>query len=260
MDHVPSGKEREVTATSASTIDGAPVAYVVVLATVIAVLAAIPLSVVLGAGTSFPMSQAVYPLVGWLLGPIAGAAADGIGALVGVFLFPHTSFLPPATILGALVGGVAAGVMRKNGGRKLWWIPLGLCMTLAYVGYAGWAVLVNGITLPIVLLGSFIDWSALLLFLLPTRVLFASWIENKNIKRVAAGLFGGTWIVAGLSHLSAGALIYLTIGWPAEVWVGMAPLAPFEHLLRALIGAVVGAGVIAGLRSIGLVKPKQALY
>ncbi len=106
MSNVPSGEEREVRHLGSATIDGAPVAYVVALAGVIAVLAFVPLSVVLGSGKSFPLSQSIYPLVGWLLGPVAGAVADGVGALVGVFLAPHTSALPLATVIGASMGAL----------------------------------------------------------------------------------------------------------------------------------------------------------
>ena len=38
------------------------------------------------------------------------------------------------------------------------------------------------------------------------------------------------------------------------------PIIPFEMLMRVLIGIVIGGGVIAGLRAIGLVKPENAIY
>ncbi|MFN2109907.1 MAG: hypothetical protein ACK2UI_09615, partial [Anaerolineae bacterium] len=83
---MPTGEEREVALSRGASIDGAPIAYIVTLAAVVAVLTVVPIPItfVLGTGKNFPMSQGVYPLMGWLLGPFAGALADGIGALAGL--------------------------------------------------------------------------------------------------------------------------------------------------------------------------------
>ena len=183
----PTGEEREVRQHQGAAIDGAPIAYIVVLAAVVTVLALVPLSIVISSGKSFPMSQAVYPLVGWILGPVAGALADGIGALVGVVLFPHTATMPVATVLGAAMGGLAAGAMTLNPHRKHWALPLSALFFALYALYAGWAVLKNGAALSVVLFASLIDWSAVLLFSLPTRTFFARSIGDSDLKRVACG-------------------------------------------------------------------------
>jgi hypothetical protein len=260
MSFEPTGPERDIQIRDRVSIDGAPIPYVVVLATVVAGLAFVPLSVVLGSGKSFPMSQGIYPLVGWILGPLAGAVADGVGALVGVLIAPHTTTIPAATVLGATMGGLAAGVMNVKGSRRWWWLPLAVVFTVMYVLYAGRAMLVNGVRLFAILLGSFIDWSALLLFWLPIRTLAGRWIHDDRPYKVGLGLFLGTWIVAGLVHLSTGVIVYFIFDWPEGVWLGMAPLAPIEHLIRCGVGAVMGGGVIAGLRAIGLVKPAWSVY
>ena len=260
MPEFPLGEEREVKRSIGVSLDGAPLTYIVTLASAVAVLAFVPLSVVLGSGKSFPLSQGIYPLVGWLLGPVAGAVAAGTGALIGIFLAPHTSTFPVATILGALAGGLAAGAMARRGSRSRWWLPLSVVFLLVYFLYAGRAIFLNGAGVWPVLAGSFIDWSALLLFVLPTRGLAAGWLEHAETRRLAAGLFLGTWIAAGLSHLTASLAVYFLINWPNAVWATMAPLAPLEHLVRCLVGAVIGSGVIAGLRATGMVKPPHALY
>jgi hypothetical protein len=261
-DQPPQGEERQVEARGAATIDGAPIAYVVSLAAVVTVLAMIPIpvSVVIGSGANFPMSQSIYPLVGWLLGPVAGALANGIGALIGIFVAPYTTSSPPATVFGAAMGGLAAGAMVARGARKRWWIPLSLVFIALYALYAGRAILVNQVAWLSVVLGSFINWSALLLFLLPTRTLFARMIQDRDLKRVGIGLFGGTWMIAGLVHLSTGAIVYWILNWPNEFWLIIAPLAPLEHAVRCVAGMTVGLGVIAGLRETGLVKPTHATY
>ena len=260
MSQEPLGEEREVKFLGGTSIDGTPVAYIVVLAAVVAGLAFVPLSAVIGSGKSFPMSQAIYPLIGWILGPIAGATANATGALIGVLLAPHTTTVPAATILGALLGGLGAGAMAVGGSRKNWWLGVGAVGVLAYAAYAGRAVLQNGVGIAPVILGSVIDWSALLLYLLPTRRLAAQWIGGRDLGKLAVGLFLGTWMVAGLTHLLSSTIVYYVLNWPAPVWAAMAPVAPIEHVVRSIVGTVIGTGVIAGLRAIGLVKPKYSVY
>lgn len=260
MSQQPLGEEREVKFLGGTAIDGAPVAYIVVLAAVVTGLAFVPLSAVIGAGKSFPMSQAIYPLIGWILGPIAGAIANAVGALLGILLAPHTTTVPAGTILGALLGGLAAGAMAIGGSRKNWWMGVGAVGILLYAAYAGRAVLLNGVSVPAVVLGSFIDWSALLLYVSPVRKLAAQWIGGQDLGKVAVGLFLGTWMVAGLTHLLGSTVVYYVLNWPTPVWAAMAPVSPIEHAVRSIVGTVIGTGVIAGLRAIGLVKPKNAVY
>ena len=258
---VPSGEEREVKYLEGATIDGAPVAYIIVLAAVVAALSFIPFSVVLFSGGSFPMSQGVYPLVGWLLGPIAGAAAGGIGSLLGVFLAPHTAGIPLVTIFGAMFGSLAAGAIGRGGRRALW--PWVLAFSLVELGlYLGRATLHNGVHPRTAILSSAVDWSAVLLFALPTRTLCARWIGSASPQkgRLVAGLLLGTWMGAGMAHLTQATLAYYLLDWPEPVWVALIPVIPIENLARCLIGVVIGSGVISGLRAIGLVKARRALY
>ena len=256
----PSGEERPVRSLETVAVAGAPIAYIVVLAGVVMVLAGIPFSVMLGAGNGFPLSQAIYPLVGWILGPVAGALAAGVGGLLGVFLFPQNSAVPIATVLGAVAGGFAGGILGGKGRWAAWGLPIAVFFGVVYAFYAGSAIVLNGVDGGIFLLASFINWSALALFVLPTRKLFRSWLSSADLKRVTPALFLGTWCVAGLSHLTAAFIVYQVMGWPDFVWASMIPVSPLEHLMRAAVGAVIGSGVLAGLRAVGLVKPKYAAY
>jgi hypothetical protein len=260
MSEKPAGEEREVKFLGGAALDGAPVAYVVVLAAVVAALAFIPFSVVLASGGSFPLSQGIFPLVGWLLGPVAGAVASGIGTLVGVFLAPHTAGVPVVSILGGVIASFAAGAMVLGKERNKWWIPLAVIFVIAWLLFAGRAVVQNGVSLYAAIAGSFLDWSGILLFILPTRTLFARWINSKNLAKTALGLFLGTWMIAGVMHVTQSCITYFMFNWPEEVWVTLIPIIPFENLMRCLTGTVIGTGVIAGLRAIGLVKPTWAIY
>jgi hypothetical protein len=126
--------------------------------------------------------------------------------------------------------------------------------------YLGRAIFVNGVSLQAAFLGSFVYWSAILLYILPTRTIFARWINSRNVGLLALGLFLGTWTVTGLSEVSGDVIKYYMFNWPEEVWVMLIPIMPMEYMFRSLVGTVIGTGVIAGMRAIGLVKPTEAIY
>ncbi|MGK7930849.1 MAG: ECF transporter S component [Microcystaceae cyanobacterium] len=256
----PQGKEREVTKLSGATIDGTPTAYIVVLAAVVTALSFIPFSIVLSTGGSMPLSQAVLPLLGWLLGPIAAMVGAGIGAMIGVFLAPYTAGVPALSIGSAMLTALVAGLMGKSRNRPYWWLIVSILSCLSLFLYAHHAIANNGVDRNIVIAGSFIDWSGLLLFILPTRRLFARWIGSQDIKLLALGLFFGTWMASGLSHLTIAMIAYYIFNWPEEVWVALIPIIPIENLLRSIGGVVIGTGVIAGLRAMKMVKPPEAIY
>jgi hypothetical protein len=150
--------------------------------------------------------------------------------------------------------------MVLGGKRKGWWLPLTVLFIICFLLFVGRAIVQNGVGLYAAIAGSFLDWSGILLFALPTRTLATRLIGDKSIGKVAAGLFLGTWMVAGVTHVASAVVTYFMFNWPEEVWITLIPMIPFENLMRCLIGTVIGTGVIAGLRAIGLVKPTEALY
>jgi hypothetical protein len=78
--------------------------------------------------------------------------------------------------------------------------------------------------------------------------------------KVAIGMFGGTWTICGLAHLSQVPFTYYLFNWPEPIWKMLIPIIPVENAMRGLSGAVIGTGVISGLRAINLVKPKESIY
>jgi hypothetical protein len=256
----PAGKERTIRKIGGLEIDGAPLSYVITLSAVVAALAFIPFSVILVTGGSFPLSQAVLSLLGWILGPVAGAVASAIGTLVGVVVAPHTARIWVLSIYGAAITSFAAGAMRGKGNRRLWWVGVAVLSIVSLAIYTGRAVISNGAPVSSVALGSFLDWSAVLLFVLPTRKLVGSWIGGKNLGLLAAGLFVGIWVTYGIGHVCQSAFYYWIYNWPAEVWLTLAPVIPVEMMVRCITGTVIGTGVITGMRAVGLVRPAEALY
>jgi len=259
MSSTPSAKEREVKFLGGTTIDGAPVAYVVVFAAVVTALSFIPFSMMLGGGTAFPLSQVIYPLTGIVLGPIAGAIASGIGATIAIFVAPHTAgSMPIFTVLGTMVSGFMAGSIVRGPQRTKWWIIPFVLIVSNNIGTDLFAILVQKVEVRVLLLFSIIFIVAWLLWILPTRKLFAKWIGDKNIALVAVAAFFITYMSC-IIGMSVGIDYYIN-PWPNEVYGFLIPLMPVEFTFRGLVGAVIGTGVIAGLRAVGVVKPKWALY
>jgi len=253
------GVERKVGLTGGVTIDGAPIAYVIVWAAIVFGLSFIPLpvSMVLGIGGTFPLSQAVYPVLGFILGPWAGALAAGIGRLIGVFSAPHTSTVGILSTIVAMATAAAGGLLVEKKGRT--WLLAPVVFVLAFLFYVA-SGLGNDVSLGLALLSTAVNWIGILLWLLPTRVLAKNWIASQNTAKLTAGLVLGSWIVNSSSYIVPNALFYPIFNWPAPQWAMLAGVAPIEHLFRTLAGAAIGAGVITGLRAIGLVKPVKAGY
>src|SRR6266850_3447895 len=129
----PTGPRREVRIHGRATIAGAPVAYVSMLAAVVAGLSLVPFSIVLGTGGgTFPLSEALFALVGIILGPGAGAVTVLVGRLIGIGLAPYTAGSGVLSACCAVIGPVASGTMCQPAGR--WVAPWVIC-TLCYAAY-----------------------------------------------------------------------------------------------------------------------------
>ena len=255
----PVGAPRTVRLQGPASLGGAPVAYVVMMAAVIAVLSFIPFSVALAGGSSFPMSQGVYPLTGWLLGPWAGIVASAMGALVGVFLAPHTAGIAWITIGGAGLGAGIAGCIVA-GGRRLAGLAASLAVAAACGLFYRHAVHDNGVR-PALFVAAYASHAvSVALFLLPTRRWIGRLIASPQLGRVWIGLFLGTWCATGIMMFTESLVSYYLLNWPGQLFVVFVGIIPFEQAARAAIGAVVGTGVIAGLRALSLIKPAGARY
>lgn len=257
---LPTGHPRAIVFHGSASIAGAPVAYVIVLAAVVAVLSFIPFSVALSAGSSFPMAQGVYSLTGWLLGPWAGVAASGVGALIGIFLAPHTAGIPWVTVGGAASGALFAGVITsRRTHRWLTTVLIGVVVLEVFLFYHH-AVVRNGVRPGVFVAAYLTHLIAIVGFILPSRRWVGGLIASPDLRRVALGLFLGTWMAASLMMFGESLAGYLVLNWPDELFLFFAGIIPIEQAARCGIGAVVGTGVIAGLRSMSLVKPRDARY
>jgi hypothetical protein len=255
----PKGEEREVRSIGGPAVDGAPIAYIIVWAAVLAVLSfvPIPVSAVLGIGTAFPMSQAAYALTGIVLGPAGGALAAGIGRLIGILTSPHTATVGIPSVIVAVIWAAAGGVLVEKKRRN--WLPALVLFVLAYLAFVGRA-LARDVDLSLAVQNTATNLSGIALWLLPTRLLARDWIADESPAKLGAGLALASWTVNACGHTVGSALSYYINPWPANVWRGLILIIPAEQLVRAIVGTVIGIGVITGLRAIGLVKPTRAGY
>lgn len=256
---LPAGREREVIYLDSASIAGAPVAYVVVMAAVIAAFSFVPFSIVLSAGSSFPMSQGLYPLAGWILGPWAGAVACGVGSLVGIFLAPHTAGIPWISVPSAASAALFAGVLVPRGRNRLW-LGLSAIVVLEVILFWRHAVIRNAVDPWRFLDAYLVHFVGIAFFLTPFRFVIGRLVASPDLRRVALGFFLGTWCAASLMMVGESMAGYFVLNWPSELFVMFSVVVPIEHMIRSAIGAVAGTGVVAGLRAMALVRAREARF
>lgn len=255
----PRGAQRRLGAVGGVTIGGAPVAYVAIMAAIVAVLAFVPASVVVGGmGGGWPLHDVIHPLIGLLLGPVAGPIASGIGMLVGMFLAPYTSLGPWSPIMG-IVSAFAVGMAARRGSSS-WLIPWLLvaalhvlyCVLCLRFGIGFWLWWSNTVTVTL----------ALVLIALPQ---VRSWIIATIADPTTSWRTGAAFFVLFLFGSTAGIQAlwipnWLTNPWPAEVWPALVPIILVERVVFSLIGALVALGVVPVLRRSTFAKPALAGY
>ncbi len=128
--------------------------------------------------------------------------------------------------------------------------------TLCYVLYISRALALD-VSLHLALVTTAANWFALLLWASPLRVLAVRWLRGP---RLVAGLAFVTYVATTAVNTVNATVEYFRLGWPAEVWVVLAPLIPLERLGLTAVGALIGVGVIRGLRQVNLVKATEAGY
>ena len=179
--------------------------------------------------------------------------------MVGIFLAPHTAGIPWLTVAGAASAALFAGVIVPRGRNGLW-AALGAGVLLVVALYWHQAVNRNGVAPRTFVAAYLVHAGALLLYGTPLRRLMAHLIHSAGLRRVAVGLFLGTWCATSLMMLGESMVGYSLLNWPAELFVMFAVVVPVETAVRSGIGAVVGTGVIAGLRAMALIRAREASF
>lgn len=251
--------ERQVVRRGGVSIGGAPVAYTAILAALVAVMALIPASIVVGGmGGGWPLHDAIHAVVGMLLGPIAGPIASAVGTVVGGVIAPYTNLGPWGFLLGA--GNAFAVAMTLMPGRSRWYWPWGLVLALHLVYFVQTAT--YGIPFGLWIANVFTVQVALVLIAIPQ-------IRNWAIARIRGGgvsvqTFLAFFVVC-LFGSTAGAQALWVVGfatnpWPAEVWTVLIFVIFVERTAFAALGAMIAVGVVQALRRSAIGRAELAGY
>ena len=91
-----------------------------------------------GIGGYFNLGDCIVLLCGWLLGPVYGALAAGIGSMLADVFSPYIIYAPATFIIKALMAVVAYYTLKKG---KAWVLVSGLCaeaiMVFGYFVFEG---------------------------------------------------------------------------------------------------------------------------
>lgn len=250
---------RKLTVTGGVSIGGAPVSYTALMAALVAIMAFIPASIVVGGmGGGWPLHDVIHPLLGLLLGPIAGPIASVIGILIGNVIAPYTSLGPWAALMGAMSAFAVGMVMQPN--RSLWVIPwvITLAAHLVYLYQA----LNYGIGFPLWLSNVFTIDVALILIAIPQVRRWA--VDHIRNGGIGWKLFVALFIVFFFGSTAGVQLNWVpsfaTNPWPAEIWPALIIIIFAERVVFTAVGALIGVGVLGALRRSPIAKAKMAGY
>lgn len=249
--------ERTVASKGGVTIGGAPVAQTAILAALVAVLAFIPASVVVGGmGGGWPFWDVLTPALGLLLGPIAGPIAAAIGIVVGGVVAPYTNLGPWGFLIGAMAAFTVG--MTTLPRRSLWFVPWLIVLALnviylfqarAYgIGFGLWwsNVFTIHIALVLIAIPPLRNWAiAQIRTGAPSARTFAAF--------ALVFFFGST---AGIQANWVPA--FATNPWPAEVWPALVVIILVERVVFTLVGALIAMALVTALRRSGMPKGELA--
>ena len=251
--------ERTIAARGGVTIGGAPVAYTAILAALVAVMALIPASIVVGGmGGGWPLHDVIHSVVGMLLGPVAGPIASAVGTVVGGVIAPYTNLGPWGFLLGA--GNAFAVAMVLMPGRSRWYVPWALVAALHVVYF--FQCVAYGIPVGLWFTNVFTVQIGLALMAIPPVRNFA--IRQIRTGGVSLKTFLAFYVVCLFGSV-AGAQMLWVIGfatnpWPAEVWTVLIVVIFVERTAFAAVGAMIAVGVVQALRRSSIGKAEMAGY
>ena len=225
------------------------VAIGVILATLYAVLAFLPLSAFIGAASIISFAICIAPIIGIILGPVRGFVFGLMGGILATILLMVTPFnlylLIPTVILGPAVAGLFTGLsthqMTKVGRAT---IP-GPFATVVYL-------LLIIVLFLMMRIEAWIFMTPYFLAVIVALVLQVVGIEF-NLDRTGVNkylqLIPFTFLGAMLDHsMMAMGSVYL-LGLEAELFIVIFPLMVLERTIATIVGAIVGFIILSLLRN-----------
>jgi len=224
-----------------TTSDTKRVAVGVILASLYAVLAIVPLSAFIGAASIISFAICIAPIIGIVLGPLRGFVFGLIGGVLATMLLMVTPFnlylLMPTMILGPAFAGLFVGLLvHSKQVRKYYVTALFLVSIIGLFlvpRFDAWIFMTPYILAVIVVL------------LLPIMGIKFD-LEKKGVSKYLQ-FIPFTFVGAMLDHsMMAMGSVYI-LGLDAGLFIGIFPLMLIERTIATIVGAVVGFVVLTVL-------------
>ncbi len=224
-------------------MDEVHVAYIAISAAIVTATAYIPMFPVVGAGTVISAGMIAVPLVGILLGPVAGTLATAIGAFLGQIVAPYGAIFGLITFLCPMMGAFVSSLVAFKRWKDAA-LTLSLTILLWYaITSIKWAKDPY----------SSVRWYFPYLHLTSLASLFifrekiGDWIESLDPKKVPFGIFLAA--LAGLltDHMVGNSIYVGVYSGPARVYSFVLLLYSFERIAGAIGAALVGAPLLIAL-------------
>lgn len=217
-------------------------AVLAVWAAVLAVASLLPSIPIIGLGSSFSVSTALYPLAGIFFGPVAGGITAAVGAFIGMLLAPHTAWMGMATFLVGTISAIAAGCVRS---KKTFYIPIAIILA-STVGWYSFEIGRDAFIFPLIF------YSAGVLACIVSVFVAKKGFFSKNIGWKIIMVFVCAY--AGMVTTASWANIVTLILFqtPGTVWNVLAFTAPIERAAFSAGTTIIGVPLLIGLPKIGV--------
>jgi len=229
-------------------------ALVAVWASVTALGHILPTIPIIGTGSTFSLSSALYPLSGIFFGPLAGSLCSAAGGFLGSLIAPHTAWLGPGTFVigtttafttGCIAWGRGSPVSVNENGSFV----INGAIIVYIIGTILWFTQEIGrsfFIFPLVYYG--LGFIALVTGSIFSVKMYAG--EKKVL------LFPAVWICAFggmIGGASIGNFLSLVLyRQPKEIWAALTIAAPVERAIFAAGAALIGVPLLAGMNKMGI--------
>lgn len=217
------------------------VALTSIFAALYVALGYIPLFYIFGSYGQYMTAALIFaPITGIVLGPVGGGLATAIGGIIGMMLTGNMpmgifSFLP------GTFGALCVGLTYR--GR---WYASAVIFAFFIVAFAA---------LPSIGAAKYYVWLhafALLLLVSPASTLAVEYTKSLDPQKLVFGVSILAFIGVLVDHIVGSFLYQLLYPLPESVWATFAFVYPLERLLVTIVAAIIGVGIIKGVKASGL--------
>ena len=219
------------------------VAIGVILASLYAVLAVVPLSAFIGAASIISFAICIAPIIGIVLGPLRGFAFGLIGGVLAAILLMVMPFnlylIMPTVILGPAIAGFFTGLIvhrtSKIGPLLTALFLVSIIVLFLVPRFDAWIFMTPYILAVVVALG--------------LQVVGIEFDLDKTGASKYLQILPFTFLGAMLDHsMMAMGSVYL-LGLDAGLFIGIFPLMLIERIIATIVGAIIGFVVLTVLRN-----------